>query len=886
MIGQTVAHYKILSSIGSGGMGDVYLAHDTTLDRKVALKVLPSDFAQQPDRQARFTREAKALAALNHPNIVTVHSVEESGHVHFITMELVKGRTVAELLPQHGFALDQFFKISIPLTDALAAAHKEGIVHRDLKPANVMVTDEGRVKVLDFGLATAVVNVADRGDFNTRSATQEGRVVGTPAYMSPEQAEGKTVDARSDIFSLGVVFYEMLTGKRPFAGESSAAIVSSILRDSPRSISELQPAVPRELARLVHRCLAKDPLGRYQSAIDVGHALEEMKQDVHSGDSLLAHSPTLNKTGSLRTPLAVIALAILAIAVSAWLLTKPKGADPLATVRLQNAVQVSTGLGVENYPTWSPDGGRLAYEVDQAGYSFGGPSDIWVAQLGSGEPVNLTRDHPGHDLRPSWSPDGRDIAFLSDRNGDWGVYVVAAIGGNARNVHPLPVIEPYGWSAPQWSSDGAKLLIAVRQNAENVVIALSLQSLNPSRVTLPKHEGEFISDFTVTPDGRRFAYVVGGAVAEVSQLWTVRASGSDALPLTDGRTMVLSPTWSRDGRYVFYVSNQGGSMELWQQLVAEDGKPTGGPVAITQGLGIRSAVFSRDGSKLAYSRGARVANVWRVPILPDRSATWTDAKQLTSDNAFIESVDAAPDGSLLVLSSDRRGNPDLWLMPAAGGEMTPLTIDPTPDWFPRWSPDGREIAFHAYRTGNRDIFVMPSRGGAARQLTSDPAHDRIPSWSPDGQQIAFQSARLMPQRTIWIVPAKGGEAYQLTQGQNGAEWSPEGGWLLVPRRDGHYRVARHGGEPSRLSSAGGSLASRFSSDGKSIYYSVVEGPKENHDLWKLSLDSGDISRLTKLQGRRGALGQVFTTDGRSLYFTWREDEGDIWVMDVASAARE
>ena len=323
-------------------------------------------------------------------------------------------------------------------------------------------------------------------------------------------------------------------------------------------------------------------------------------------------------------------------------------------------------------------------------------------------------------------------------------------------------------------------------------------------------------------------------------------------------------------------------MELWQQSVADDGTPTGQPLAITQGLGIRSATFSRDGSKLAYSRGARVANVWRVPILSDRSASWTDAKQLTSDNAFIEFVDASPDGSSLVLSSDRRGNPDLWLMPAAGGEMTPLTTDPTPDWFPRWSPNGREIAFHAYRTGNRDIFVMPSRGGAARQLTSDPAQDRIPSWSPDGQEVAFQSARLGGARRTWIVPAKGGEAYELMAGSGGAEWSPEGGWLLMARQDGLYRVARHGGGPSRLSSAHYASAPRFSPDGKSIYYSVVDGPKENHDLWKLSLDRGHVSRLTKLQGRRGNLGQAFTNDGSYLYFTWREDDGDIWVMDVVT----
>ena len=883
MIGQTISHYKILDKIGSGGMGDVYLAEDITLDRQVALKVLPPELADNAERRARFTREAKAVAALNHPNIVTLHSVEEAGGICFITMELVRGKTLAEILPRKGFSLKQFFNIAVPLADAMAAAHQQGITHRDLKPANIMVREDGQLKVLDFGLAKATGDPSNRGSGAfTKSATQPGQIAGTPAYMSPEQAEGKTIDTRSDIFSLGVVFYEMLTGERPFAGGTAAATVSSILKDTPRPVSELRPAMPRELARLVHHCLAKDPFGRYQSVIDLRHALEETKQDVDSGVRDSSNSSAQTSARSLTMRIAIVAAALVAIAAGAWLTMGRHAADPLAGPRLQNAVPVSSGLGAENYPTWSPDGGRLAYELDQAGYSYGGPSDIWVVQLGSGEPVNLTRDHAGNDLRPSWSPDGRDIAFFSDRERDWGVYLVAAIGGNARNVLPLPGIEPFGWSAPQWSADGATLLVAVRQKGENVVIALSLQSLATSRVTLPRHEGEFISDLSVTPDGRRFAYVVAGVgPAEISRLWTIPASGGDALPLTDGRTMVLSPTWSPDRRHVFYVSNQGGSMELWRQVVADDGTPTGQPLAITQGLGIRSAAFSRDGSKLAYSRGARVANVWRVPIFSDRSATWTDAKQLTADNAFVESVDASPDGSLLAVSSDRRGNPDLWLMSAAGGEMTPLTTDPTPDWNARWSPDGREIAFHAYRTGNRDIFVMPSRGGAARQLTSDPAQDRMPSWSPDGQEVAFQSARLGPGRRTWIVSAKGGEAYELTAGEGGGEWSPEGGWLLVARREGLYRVARHGGEPSQLS-AQYSRAQRFSPDGKSIYYSVVDGPQENHDFWKLSLDRGGVSRITKLQGRRGKLGYLFGTHGRYLYFTWREDDGDIWVMDVVT----
>ena len=884
LIGQTVAHYKILAKIGSGGMGDVYLAEDVTLDRHVALKVLPPELADDTERRARFTREAKALAALNHPNIVTVHSVEESGGVHFITMELVKGQTLAALLPGKGLGLGKFFEIAIPLADALAAAHQQGIAHRDLKPANVMVSESGRVKVLDFGLAKTEFSSRDDDALPTRSATQEGRIVGTPAYMSPEQAEGKTVDARSDIFSLGIVFYEMLTGERPFAGGTPASIISSILRDAPRSVSELQPAIPRELARLVHRCLAKDPVGRFQSAIDIRHGLDETKQDVDSGEVLSSHPPAHISPRSMRMPLAIGGAALVAF-TAIWLLRSREDPRVLAVPRLQSALQVSSSLDVESYPTWSPDGVRLAYQASENGYQLVGNHDIWVAQLGSGEPVNLTKDNPANDRMPSWSPDGREIAFFSDRDGVWGIYTVAAIGGTPRSVLSLPGIGNFNWSAPQWSRDGTKLFVSVHQAGENVVIVLSLQSLETTRVRLPEYEGNVCWDLSVAPNGRRFAYVEGnGGATEVTRLWTIPASGGEAVPLTDGSTNVWSPTWSIDGRNVFYVSNRGGSMDLWRQTVADDGRPVGQPLAVTSGLGIRSAAFSPDGKRLAYSRGGRVANVWRVPILSDRPATWADAKQVTSEHAYIEFVEASPDGTLLAVSSDRRGNQDLWLLPAAGGEMTPLTTDPTPDWNPRWSPDGREIAFYAYRSGNRDIWVMPSRGGPARQLTSHPAQDTDPAWSPDGHEIAFYSQRTRGGGT-WIVNARGGDARFVTAGV--AEWTPDGRGLVVEMRDGLYRVKKEGGAPVRLTPIGEQASSpRFSRDGQSIYYSVITGSRENHDFWKLSLADGKVSRLTKLEGRRGNIGENFATDNRYLYFTWREDDGDIWVMDVVKDVRE
>ncbi|HXV62775.1 MAG TPA: protein kinase, partial [Vicinamibacteria bacterium] len=609
MIGRTLSHYRILDKLGSGGMGDVYLAEDTKLDRKVALKVLPPETVSEKRRE-RFKREAKAIAALDHPNIVQVFSVEEAEGIHFITMQLVQGKTLTHLIPKNGFPLSQFFDIAIPLADAVAAAHQEGITHRDLKPDNVMVTDDGRVKVLDFGLAKPTGGFArtdEASDVPTVAKTDEGVIVGTVSYMSPEQAEGKPADARSDVFSLGIVFYEMMTGRRPFEGDTPTAVLSSIIKDVPPAVSEIRSGISRELSRMVRRCLAKDRSRRLQNALDVRNELEECKSEMDSGVNIAA--PT--RQGFRWLPmLGGVALLVL-VTLSGYSLLRPNDVRK----RLVRPRQLTSAIGVEQYATWSPDGGRLAYMSDQSGNS-----DVWVIQVGGGPPVNLTTNHPGFDGLPSWSPKGDQIAFLSDRE-DGGYFVVSALGGTPRRL--LEILGPQTGSPPQWSPDAARLACVLYEDGAAVAEIVSLDSGAATRVPLPGREGYSRLDLAWSTDERFFAYVdARNYTAQVTQIRVVRLEDGESYAVTDGMTNALSPRWSLDGRTLYFVSNRDGSMDLWAQPMSGDGAPRGDPRPLTTGLAIRSATLSPDGTTLAYSRGREIRNIFRVPILSDRLATW------------------------------------------------------------------------------------------------------------------------------------------------------------------------------------------------------------------------------------------------------------------------
>ena len=536
MIGQSLAHYKILEKIGSGGMGDVYLAEDAKLDRKVALKVLPPELAENAERRARFEREAKAIAALNHPNIVTIHSVEEADDVHFITMELVQGKTSAKVIPSKGFPLDRFFDIAIPLADAVAAAHKNGTIHRDLKPA-------------------------------------EGVLVGTLLYMWPEQVRGKAADTRSDIYSLGLVFYQMLSGHNPVAGDSAAERVVAILQEMPPLLAN----VPKEVAQLVNWCLTKDPESRRQDAADLRNYLTSLRQE-------LAAAP--RPTNQIWRYLGAVAALALVIAGGAVLFRMLDTANRANAPRLTNPVQVTFADGLEDYPALSPDGRTIAYHANNDGNM-----DIWIQQFGGSDALNSTRDYAGVDQFPSWSPDGSQLAFWSEREGG-GYFVMPTLAGAPRKIS-----SGVSLGAPCWSPDGRLAHITI-DGSQGWFSIVSLDTGETERFPVPADIPPGLSP-ACHPGGDLVAFVSTNQWESTShELRVMRLSDGLHFTAMEDSWESWSPAWWSDDTLAF-VSNRGGVLDMWMLDVMRNGEPHGEPIALSMGLELRSLGFSVDGKKVA-----------------------------------------------------------------------------------------------------------------------------------------------------------------------------------------------------------------------------------------------------------------------------------------------
>lgn len=872
--------YEIIEELGRGGMGAVYRAEDTKAKEEVALKFIKPEVAADKKTIERFRNELTTTRKIAHRNVCRMFDLGEERGAYFITMEYVPGEDLKSfILRSKRLSIPSAISIAKQICEGLAEAHSLGIVHRDLKPGNIMIDKKGNARIMDFGIARLL---------KTEGITDAGIAIGTPEYMSPEQVEGMPVDPRSDIYSLGVILYEMLTGGRPFEANSAIAYGIKHKSEMPRNPNELNPQISEDLSLVILKCLEKEKEARYQSAGDMRNDLERLNPDPDSSRIVAVADrktgpPEMDPSGlgrhrwGWRAAAAITVVAVAAVGIA--LLVGRRNSREAYIPRVANAVKLTTALGMEDNPSWSPDGRTLVYQSDQTGNW-----DIWVSQVGSLQAVNRTADSSADDIGPTWSPDGQWIAFFSYREGG-GYFVMPSVGGDPRKVFSWPTGALYPDLAP-WSPDSTQLAFVMGQRVDPWLEILTLASKTSRKIPLPvRPRSNTVLNMSWSPDGRWLAYSrMISPISATSELWLTRLSDGESFQLTDESKREISPTWLPDSRGFYFVSDRGGTPDLWKFTIGEDGRAEGNPKQVTAGTEMDKADLGANGRRLAYTKKWITRNVFRVPILPDRLATWGDATQLTFEDAAIESIDVSSDGRFLV-SSDRSGNWDVYVLSEKGGHLQPLTTDPALDAGPRWKPDGSEIVFYSNRTGHREVWVMPTSGGPARQLTQGESERWYPDWSPSGMEIVIEG-----EGGLTIMPAQGGQKRQLTTESRDLHpvWSPDGKWIVFDStRDGPrrlWRVPAVGGQAEPLT-RGNAYTPQWSLDGTEVYFNGFGDRKNN--VWALTIANGEERPVTALSGRRGKLGNVgLATDGRFIYYTWEESRGDIWVVDIIQPSRK
>jgi len=814
LIGKRLAHYEITGLLGKGGMGEVYKAEDTKLGREVALKVLPSEMAENAEHLERFQREAKVLAALNHPNIVTVYSIEEDDGVRFLTMERIRGETLSRLIPAGGMSLERMFKVAISLADALAAAHVAGIVHRDLKPANLMVTEEGRLKVLDFGLAKLRASDEQRRQSlaTTEPLTRAGEVLGTVPYMSPEQLEAKEPDCRSDIFSFGVILYEMATGEPPFAGDSSASLITAICRDTPPNVDAVRTDLPHHLGRIVRRCLAKEPDRRYQSALDLRNDIEDLREEIGRGGVVEAtEASTPSRPLRARLPrrlgftLAVLAAGATLGGFAIWTILQ-RETPPRRTTRFSLDVELPAEEAFSTIAL-SPDGLTLAFVSDS-------PRQLFLHSLDEFEsrPIDGTTGAAA----PFFSPDGRWVGFWSSGK----LRKVEVSGGPV-----LPIIatsKPYGAT---WGPDGtivfAKLAVGLR------VLAAGSSSIEPLTESTA-YSPEFL------PGGKAI-------------LFTSRPGGISAVSIETRERRQILDLPASTAHYVptgHIVFAQGSS--LWAVPFDVDALERTGDPFLVSGQSVqvdpRQATFvvASDGTLVfaPHDRGDRRRLVW-----VDRNGAGTPIPfdvqsylhpRLSPDGRRVATTIAEPDD----------WSENIWVLDLERGTETPLTAEGRVNRWPVWTHSGKEIVFTSTRGGGYfDLFRAPADGSSEPRILLSHDEVLIPmSWAPAHESLAYYRTR-SGAADIWTLGAERAPSLLLAteSDERSPRFAPDGKWLAyVSNESGRDEVylRPYPGPGARLPvSNDGGIEVSWSHDGGELYY------RKGTQMMVVSVSSGESMEL-------------------------------------------
>jgi Tol biopolymer transport system component len=849
VIGKTISHYRILEKLGSGGMGVVYKAEDTKLGRMVALKVLPPERVADPNRKRRFVQEARAASALNHPNIITIYDIDEAEGVHYIAMECVEGKTLDRLIARHGLRANEALKYAVQMAAALAKAHSAGIVHRDLKPTNVMVTDDGLVKVLDFGLAK-LTEAAPTGETETavtlEPTTEEGTIVGTVGYMSPEQAEGKAVDARSDIFSFGSVLYEMLTGQRAFQGETKASTIAAILREEPKPLSQAVAGPPREVERLVKRCLRKDPAHRFQHMDDLKVALEELKEESDSGElaGTAAVAPVYDRRTHRAALAAIVAIAI-GLAVAGWFRFGRSRATPEVPL---TAVPLTSYPGYENYPSFSPDGTQVAFQwcTEEPAANC----DIYVKQIGVEPPSRLTTD-PAEDFSPAWSPDGQSIAFLRKLSATRTALMLIPQRGGQERVLGESDITYLIWGELQyryclaWTPDSKWLVLPWRgaEKPDRGLFLLNVETRETRRLTTSQDNAPAFS-----PDGRTLAFNRENHICFLRLTKDYEPEGEpEQVAPPAGSFENFGTAWSPDGRDIVFSSGNDASAGLWRVAAMPSARPRRLAFASE---GASAPAVSRQGDRLAYAVTRSDANIWRIGLRSPGQNPGIPARLIASTRDE-ESPAYSPDGKRIAFMSGRSGAPEIWVCASDASNAVQLTALGAPVVSaPKWSPDGQNIAFHAAPAGNEDLYVVSANGGPPRRLTTHPRADGLPYWSRDGRWLYFKSGR-SGSSEIWKMPATGGEAVQITRNWGDVpQESPDGRFVYYekgwPAQCSVWRVPAGGGEEVKVLDST-HLYAGWTVGKQGIYFFTPPNKQGRSDICLYKFATGKINKILTIE---------------------------------------
>ncbi|MEK6324041.1 MAG: protein kinase [Acidobacteriota bacterium] len=919
--GTIISHYRSILRLGAGGMGEVYLAEDTKLDRKVAIKLLPPESMADERAKRRLIREAQSAAMLDHPNICSIYEVGEEGDHSFIVMQYVKGETLAARIQRKPMDFQEALDVAAQVADALAEAHSHGIIHRDIKPQNIMITPRGQVKVMDFGLAKAINQRSEleSGADTQILLTEPGLILGTIPYMSPEQVRGETLDDRSDIFSFGAVVYEMVSGRQPFAAESAAATISTILTKEPPPLARFEPSVPNELQRIVTKALRKNRDERYQTVKDLLIDLRSLKEEqafeeklersrspesasqppvatgggtaVATADQPAVRSDELatarttssaeymvneikrHKTGAILA-LAAFVVVVTGVALGLryiWRSQSTSGsAEPFSKMRVTRL----TNHGRAAQTAISPDGKYVVHVMGNAGQQ-----SIWLRHIATGSDKEIVPSVGRNYAGLTFSHDGGYIYYQRAGGAVPNVlYQVAVLGGA-----PVKVIEDID-SAPTFSPDGKRFAFVrgYPPQGEAALMIANVDGTGEQKLASYDISNFFPSGNTMrpawSPDGEVIALGVPASDAQGSyrQLLVLRVKNEVATPLTSQRWSALGQfAWLADGSgFVVTASDQasGSPRQIWY-VSYPDGlaRPITNDVNDYFGLSL-----TEDSAVLATVQTERLSNIW---VAPNGEAS--RATQITSNRSDgITGIAWAPDGRI-VYGSNVSGNPDIWVMNADGSDPKQLTVHGSSDVTPSVCPDRRYIVFVSSRTGAQSIWRMDRDGGNPRQL-SDGTLDDSPSCSPDGRWVVFTSSKSGKQ-TLWKVPIDGGDAVQLLDFSSGRSViSPDGEQVAYTYTDQQSKRLKlavmpfEGGAPTKtFEIPTPRQAIRWAPDGRALTY--IDARSGVSNLWSQPLDGGPPKQLTNFKSDQ-IFSHAWSSDGKQLMLARGTVTSDVVLM--------